>query len=84
MPTDDEILTLLARVAETPEVKRNLDLQLFDTGVLDSLRTVELIVALSTEMSVEISPAEFDRDQCATPRMLVAYVKSKLNGQPAP
>ena len=84
MGTDDQILTLLARVAETLEVKRNLDLQLFDTGVLDSLRTVELIVALSKEMSVEISPAGFDRDQCATPRMLVAYVKSKLNRQPAP
>ena len=47
-------------------------------GLLDSLKTVELMVALSEEFGVEISPAEFEREQWATPRRIVAYITSRL------
>jgi len=41
----DRILDVLASVAETDEVRTNLDLALYDSQVLDSMKTVELIVA---------------------------------------
>jgi len=46
--------------------------------VLDSLKLVELMVALSEEFGVEISPAEFEREQWATPGRIVAYITSRL------
>jgi len=73
-----QILDVLARVAETDEVRTNPDLALFDLQVLDSMKTVELIVALSGELGVEISPAEFECEAWATPRKLVEDVQNRL------
>jgi D-alanine--poly(phosphoribitol) ligase subunit 2 len=75
----DQILEVLARVAETDEVRNNPDLALYDLQVLDSMKTVQLIVELGQETGVEISPAEFDRDAWATPRKLVEDVQRRLS-----
>ena len=76
--TQDQILDVLARVAETEEVRTNLDLALYDLQVLDSMKTVELIVAYGTDLGVEISPAEFDREAWATPRKLIEDLQNRL------
>jgi D-alanine--poly(phosphoribitol) ligase subunit 2 len=74
----DQILTVLANVAETEEVKTNLDLALYDLQILDSMKTVELIVALGGEFGIEISPAEFEREAWATPAKLVADIEQRV------
>ena len=74
----DKILEVLASVADTDEVRSNLDLALYDLQILDSMKTVELIVALGREVGVEVSPAEFDREAWATPAKLVADVERRL------
>ena len=73
-----EILDVLATVAETDEVRTNPELALFDLQVLDSMKTVELIVALGQQLGVEISPAEFEREAWATPAKFVADVQRRL------
>jgi len=73
----DQVLDVLAEVAETDEVRTNLDLALYDLQILDSMKTVELIVALSRDLGVEISPAEFERESWATPRKLVEDVMKR-------
>ena len=77
--SDDQILGVLATVAETDEVRTNADLALFDSQVLDSMKTVELIVALGQEFGVEISPAEFEREAWATPAKFVADIRQRLS-----
>jgi D-alanine--poly(phosphoribitol) ligase subunit 2 len=74
----DQILAVLARVAETDEVLKQPDLALYDLQILDSMKTVELIVALGQEVGVEISPAEFEREAWATPAKLVADIEKRL------
>jgi D-alanine--poly(phosphoribitol) ligase subunit 2 len=74
----EKVLQLLASVAETDEVRSNLDLPLYDHQVLDSMKTVELIVALEGEFGLEISPAEFERENWATPRKIVADIQHRL------
>jgi D-alanine--poly(phosphoribitol) ligase subunit 2 len=74
----DRILDVLATVAETDEVRGQPDLALYDLQVLDSMKTVQLIVELGQQLGVEISPAEFDREAWATPAKLVADVQRRL------
>ncbi len=76
--TAEDILAVIAQVTEVPEVRENLDLRLYDTDVLDSLKTVELIVAFSQQFGVDVSPAELERELWATPRLIVAFMQSKL------
>jgi D-alanine--poly(phosphoribitol) ligase subunit 2 len=42
------------------------------------MKTVELIVAYGTDLGVEISPAEFDREAWATPRKLIEDLQNRL------
>ena len=74
----DQVIEVLARVSDTEEVRANPDLALYDLQILDSMKTVELIVALQQELNMEISPAEFDRDAWATPAKMVADVEKRL------
>ncbi|MGA2659182.1 MAG: D-alanine--poly(phosphoribitol) ligase subunit DltC [Verrucomicrobiota bacterium] len=83
MSTTEHVLRMVTRIGELDEVIQNLELRLYDVGILDSLKTVELMVALSAEFGVEISPAEFEREQWATPRNIIAYMEQKL-GQAVP
>ncbi len=76
-PTE-KILNVLAEVAETDEVRTDRDLALYDLQILDSMKTVQLIVAFGEQLGVEISPAEFEREAWATPRKLVEDVLRRL------
>jgi D-alanine--poly(phosphoribitol) ligase subunit 2 len=73
------ILGILAEIAGSDEVCRDLDVPLFDRRLLDSLGTVELIVRLSEELHLEISPADVDRATWATPRLLIADIERRLD-----
>jgi D-alanine--poly(phosphoribitol) ligase subunit 2 len=63
MTTSDKIIEVLKSVSETDEVQKNLDLPLYDLQILDSLKTVRLIVAISQEFGIDIPPSEFERDR---------------------
>ena len=74
----NHLLKVLVEVAVTDEVLRNLQLDLFGTQTLDSIRAVELIVMLDERCGVSISPAEFDRESWATPEKFVADVEARM------
>ena len=78
--TTESLLDLLADIAGTGEVRKNPQLALYDTQVLDSMRTVDLILALDEQYGIQVSPADFDREAWATPEKFVNDVKSR---QPA-
>jgi D-alanine--poly(phosphoribitol) ligase subunit 2 len=58
----------------------DLDAPLYESGLLDSLGTVSLLVAFEETFGVRISPAEFDKERWATPRAIVADLERRLAG----
>jgi D-alanine--poly(phosphoribitol) ligase subunit 2 len=80
MTISDRVLDVLERVSEIEGVRHDLDVRLYDLQVLDSMKTVQLIVAFSSEFGVQISPAELDREEWATPREMISYMERKLAG----
>ena len=78
MTTSDKVINVLKTVSETDEVQKNLDLPLYDSQVLDSMKTVRLIVALSEEFGIDIPLAEFERERWATPRKIISDVETKI------
>ncbi len=76
--TETKILSILERITGTDQVRRDLDLPLFDQGLLDSLGLVELLVAVSDEFGIDIAPTEVERAQWATPRRIIAYLQERI------
>jgi D-alanine--poly(phosphoribitol) ligase subunit 2 len=74
----DKVLSKLEAITGTDEVRKNPVIDLFGEKILDSFGTVELIVALSDELGIEISPGQVDRQSWATPRKIIADMEEKL------
>jgi D-alanine--poly(phosphoribitol) ligase subunit 2 len=74
----DKILGHLASVCGTDEVRTSPDLALYEREVLDSMKTVEFILAIEEEFGLHVSPAELDRQSWATPRKIVADIEHRL------
>jgi D-alanine--poly(phosphoribitol) ligase subunit 2 len=75
----DKVLKVLASVSETDEVFSNLDLPLYEYQILDSMRTVQLILMIEVEFGIKVSPAEFERENWRTPREIITDLQHRLH-----
>ena len=60
-------------------MRANHELPLFELQVLDSLRTIMLMVELNSRFGVDIAPSEIDRDAWATPARIVQFVEERVH-----
>lgn len=74
----EKILEILAEACEDDSVMENLDLELFDSDLLDSLGFAELLAALDDELGVVIAPSEVSREDMNTPGKIVAQVLKRM------
>jgi D-alanine--poly(phosphoribitol) ligase subunit 2 len=74
----EKVLQLVASVAETDEVRANLELPLYECQLLDSIKTVELMIGIEEEFGIKISPAEFERENWDTPGKIIADLESRV------
>lgn len=75
---EEKILDLLAEICETDEVKEDLQTELFESGLLDSLGFAEFLVALEEQFAIVISPSEVERDQIDTPAKILELVMERV------
>lgn len=78
MNTKDKVLDILEETTGSAEVRNNLDLNVFDEGLLDSMGSIQLILELQNELGVDIPISEFERSEWATPNLIIAKVESLI------
>ena len=76
--TAQRTLQILAEVTDTDRVVAEPDLPLFDLGLLDSLGIVTLITRFAEEFLIDISPAEFEREDWSTPAEIVEDMERRV------
>lgn len=74
----EKLLNMLAEICEDDIVKSDLDVDLFETGLVDSLVFIELLVQIEETFNVVTSPSEIDRSMVNTPRKLLDYVAARM------
>lgn len=74
---NQEILELLAEICENDEVKEKPDMELFESGLLDSLGFAEFLVELEDQLGIVISPSEVEREDINTPAKILALAKDR-------
>ncbi|MHC9000395.1 D-alanine--poly(phosphoribitol) ligase subunit DltC [Enterococcus bulliens] len=72
---EETVLAILEELTGTDEVREDLDLALFDEGLLDSLGSVQLLVELEGQLDVQVPVSEFERESWATPRKIIEQVR---------
>ena len=78
MSVADEVMAALEVVTGDREVTRDRDLDLFGLHVLDSLRTVELLLELSARLKTDVALSEIDRSTWATPNGIIAFYEQRV------
>lgn len=72
----DTVLDILVDLTGSEEVRDNLDLNLFDNGLLDSMGTVQMLLELDNQCGIEVPVSEFERSEWDTPNKIIAKVEA--------
>ncbi|MGN0351062.1 MAG: D-alanine--poly(phosphoribitol) ligase subunit DltC [Roseburia sp.] len=75
---EEKLLDLLVSLCEDDEVRDNLDEDLFESGLLDSLAFAELLYAIEQNFGVIIAPSEVERTDINTPNKIIQLVKERM------
>ena len=78
MSVHETVLKQLEKYTGTDQVRKDLNIDLFGEKLLDSLATNELILALSADHGVDLSPGEIDREAWATPQKIIDYLNERV------
>lgn len=78
MNIEETVLSILKDITGSDEVN-DLDLDLFEEGLLDSLATVQMLVEIEEQLQVSVPVSEFDRSQWGTPKQIIAQVTALRN-----
>lgn len=72
----DTVLGILEDLTGSDEVSKDLDVNLFETGLLDSMATVQLLLELQAQWGIDVPVSEFERSEWDTPNKIIAKVES--------
>lgn len=73
----EKVLDMLERICEDDIIRENLDLNLFEEDLLDSLGFAELLVDIEEEFGVLIPPSEIDRSQMDTANKIIETIQAR-------
>ena len=73
----EKVLDLLEEVCDDDVVREDLDMDLFEEELMDSLAFAELSAMIEDELGVVISPSEVVRSQVNTANKIIALVEEK-------
>lgn len=58
------------------DLREESDVNLFDSGRLDSLAIIELIVELEDKAKIKLDPAIVEREDIETPNKMIEYLQN--------
>jgi len=73
----EQIFDIIETVTGTDEFREDLDMDLFEEGILDSMRAIMLIVELEGAFDISLPPSEMDREDWNTANKIAARVQEK-------
>lgn len=76
---EEKLLDLLAELCDDEDVKNDLDEDLFESGLIDSLAFAELLYAIEENFGVIIAPSEIQRSDINTANKIIRLVKERMN-----
>ncbi|ABJ56266.1 D-alanine--poly(phosphoribitol) ligase subunit DltC [Oenococcus oeni] len=71
---EKEVLAILENISGE-DLSNQMDDNYFDNGLMDSMATVDLVLALQDKFGINVPVSEFDRSKWDTPNKVIERVK---------
>ena len=75
---EEKVLEMLAALCEDEIVRENREVELFETGLLDSLTFAELLFEIEEQFGVIIAPSEIERKDIDTPQKIISLIRGRM------
>lgn len=76
---EEKVLSILTELCDDENVKLDLDMDLFEEELLDSLAFAELLFAIEETFGLVIAPSEIERTEINTANKLITLIKERMN-----
>ena len=74
----EQILEMLEEIWEDEVVREDLDINLKEEGLMDSLAFVEMLVRIEENFGLSIAPTEVTYEEIDTPNKVISYIENRL------
>ena len=74
----EQILEMLEEICEDEVVREDLDINLKEEGLMDSLAFVEMLVRIEENFGLSIAPTEVTYEEIDTPNKVISYIEKRL------
>lgn len=79
MDFKDLALEIMEEICETDEIKEDLDLDLFDAGLIDSLSTINIILLLEEKLGIKLQPTDFEKNDITTVNNFIKFLEKRCS-----
>ena len=70
----EQVLEMLEEICEDEVVREDLDINMKEEGLMDSLAFVEMLVKIEEIFGLSIAPTEVTYEEIDTPNKVIAYI----------
>ena len=74
----EKTLELLEEICDDDAVREELDVDLFEAGLLDSMGAIELLFGIEECFGIEIAPTETEREEMNSVNKIVDRIVERL------
>ncbi len=73
----EQILEMLEEICEDEVVREDLDINMKEEGLMDSLAFVEMLVKIEEIFGLSIAPTEVTYEEIDTPNKVISYIENR-------
>ena len=73
----EQVLEMLEEICEDEVVREDLDINLKEEGLMDSLAFVEMLVRIEENFGLSIAPTEVTYEEIDTPNKVISYIENR-------
>lgn len=71
-------LEIIERAAQTEGLEEDMDMDLFEVGLLDSLSVISIIISIEEKFGIRLQPTDFVRDDIASVNNFINFLKNHV------
>ena len=73
----EQVLEMLEEICEDEVVREDLDINMKEEGLMDSLAFVEMLVRIEEIFGLSIAPTEVTYEEIDTPNKVISYIENR-------
>ena len=73
----EQVLEMLEESCEDEVVREDLDINMKEEGLMDSLAFVEMLVKIEEIFGLSIAPTEVTYEEIDTPNKVISYIENR-------